>query len=71
MKNDTRSINTLRAETEIWVHNRTVDDARRELGIDLSSRNEVMAVGNNFDLLAVKIKHNKTSPNSSFFSSCQ
>lgn len=63
----TRSMNTKSREK----YGCTVDDARRELGSDLASRNEVMAVGNNFDLLAVKIKHNKTSPNSSFFSSCQ
>ena len=42
-----------------------------EVSIDLSRRNEVMAVENHFDLPAVKIKHNKTSPNISFFSSCQ
>ena len=61
----------LRAETEIRVCNRTADGARGELGTGLSSQKEVRAVGSHFDLLAIKIKHNKTSPNISFFSSCQ
>ena len=31
-------------------------------GADLSGRSEVMAAENRFDLLAIKIKHDKTSP---------